>query len=132
MFLAYLLGPLSGKITAVNDTALSVNYGLDPGAKSRSEFGGSLKANLNKDIMKNVNLTSQLTLFSNYVDNPQNIDMDLQMLFTMKINKFLTATLNLQFIYDDDIMITDSDGNTGPRMQVKEIFGLGLSYKIAH
>ena len=126
------IGPLSGRTTVVNDTSLSINYGLDPGDKTRNEFGGSVKANLNKNIMKNVNLVSQLVLFSNYVENPQNIDVDLQMLFTMKINKFLTATLNLQFIYDDDIMITDTDGNTGPRLQVKEIFGLGLSYKISN
>ena len=125
------IGPLSGRITIVNDTSLSVNYGLEAGETTRKEFGGSLKANLNKDIMKNVNLASQLTLFSNYVDNPQNVDVDWQMLFTMKINKFLTATLNLQFIYDDDILITDKDGNIGPRLQVKELFGLGLSYKWA-
>jgi len=64
------------------------------------------------------------------MENPQNIDVDWQILFTMKVNKFLSANLNFQFIYDDDIMITDTDGNTGPRLQMKELFGLGLTYKI--
>ncbi|MCF6242558.1 MAG: DUF3078 domain-containing protein [Bacteroidales bacterium] len=126
------IGPLSGRITIVNDTILSTNYGLKPNETTRNEFGGSVKANLNYDIMKNVNLVSQLTLFSNYNENPQNVDVDWQILFTMKINKYLSATLNLQFIYDDDIIIADKDGNVGPRLQVKELFGLGLAYKFAN
>jgi hypothetical protein len=126
------IGPLSGRITIVNDTILSTNYGLKANETTRNEFGGSVKANFNYDILKNVNLVSLLTLFSNYNDNPQNIDVDWQMLFTMKINKYLSATLNLQFIYDDDIIIADKDGNAGPRLQVKELFGLGLAYKFAN
>jgi len=124
------IGPISGRTTFVTDTTLSVKYGVDANKTIRNEFGGTVKAAVNKDIVKNVNLTSQLTLFSNYTENPQNIDVDWQILFTMKVNKFLSANLNFQFIYDDDIMITDKDGNTGPRLQIKELFGLGLTYKL--
>jgi len=124
------IGPISGRTTFVIDTALSVKYGLEANKTTRNEFGGTVKVGVNKDIVKNVNMASQLTLFSNYMENPQNIDVDWQILFTMKINKFLSANLNFQFIYDDDILITDKDGNTGPRLQMKELFGLGLTYKI--
>jgi len=124
------VGPVSGRTTFVNDTVLSVKYGVDANETIRNEFGGTVKAGLNKDIIKNVNLASQLTLFSNYMENPQNIDIDLQVLFTFKVNKFLSANLNFQFIYDDDILITDEDGNIGPRLQMKELFGLGLTYKL--
>ena len=31
---------------------------------------------------------------------------------------------------DDDIRITDADGNIGPRTQFKSVIGIGLSYKI--
>ncbi len=124
------IGPVSGRTTFVNDTTLSVKYGVEPNETIRNEFGGTFKALVNKDIVKNVNLASQLTLFSNYMENPQNIDIDWQILFTMKINKFLAANLNFQFIYDDDILVTDKDGNIGSRLQMKQLFGLGLTYKL--
>ena len=123
------LGVISGRTTIVNDTTLSVRYGLKPLETTRNEFGGTVKALVNKDIVKNVNLASQITLFSNYMEKPQNVDVDCQVLLTFKINKFLTSNINFQFIYDDDIIITDKDGNVGPRLQIKELFGLGLTYK---
>jgi len=47
----------------------------------------------------------------------------------MKINKFLTANITTNLLYDDDIMIKDADGNIGPRVQFKEILGVGLTFK---
>ncbi|MEN8121384.1 MAG: DUF3078 domain-containing protein [Bacteroidota bacterium] len=124
------IGPISGRTTFVTDTTLSTKYGVDANETIRNEFGGTIKADVNKDIVKNVNLASQLTLFSNYMENPQNIDVDWQILFTMKVNKFLSANINFQFIYDDDILIADKeDGRLKPMLQMKQLFGLGLTYK---
>jgi hypothetical protein len=61
--------------------------------------------------------------------NPQNIDVDWQNLITMKINSWLNANISAHLIYDDDITITDKDGNSGPRTQFKEVLSIGLSYK---
>jgi hypothetical protein len=55
----------------------------------------------------------------------------------MKINKFLSANLATQMIYDNDIPVaverTDATGvkvmGTGPRLQFKEVLSLGLSVK---
>jgi hypothetical protein len=47
----------------------------------------------------------------------------------MKVNKFISATLSSQLIYDDAVMIKDVSGKTGPRLQVKQVLGVGLSYK---
>ncbi len=126
------IGPISGKMTFVNDDDLSKigAFGVDPGEKSRSEFGGVIKAEFNKDILKNVNLLSKLTLFSAYTNNPQNIDVDWQLLFNMKINEWLSANLNLHLIYDDDVKsVNDLGVQEGPKVQFKEVFGLGLNLK---
>lgn len=126
------IGPISGKSTIVQDDTLSAHgaFGVEPGENIRNEFGGSLKAVFKKDIVKNVNLFTKLELFSNYMENPQNIDFDWQMLLTMKINKLLSANINLHMIYDDDIASIDDDGNErGPKVQFKEVFGIGFSYK---
>lgn len=128
--------PVTGKMTIVNDDALSNAgaFGVTPGEKSRGEFGSYLTAQFKKDIMENVNFESKLQLFSNYTENPENIDVNLETAILMKINKYLSASLINQLIYDEDIDIPtyDESGNVtdlGPKVQFKNIFGVGFSYK---
>jgi hypothetical protein len=42
----------------------------------------------------------------------------------------VSASAQWNLIYDDDIRITDANGNIGPRTQFKSVIGIGLSYKI--
>jgi len=128
--------PVTGKITIVNDDALSAAgaFGVDPGKKSRSELGSYLTVQFKKNIMENVSLESKLQLFSNYANKPKNIDVNLENALMMKINKYLSASLINQLIYDDDIDIPtyDEDGNVtkvGPKTQFKNIFGVGFAYQ---
>lgn len=135
--LSLLLSPLTGKMTIVADDDLSAigSFGLDPGKKLRYEVGSFAKFELKTDIMKNVSLTSKLDLFSNYLHNPANIDINWDLLINMKINDYLSANLISNMIYDDDIKIAidkNKDGiieSRGPRVQLKEMFGVGLSLK---
>lgn len=135
--LSLLLSPLTGKMTIVADDDLSAigSFGLDPGKKLRYEVGSFAKLELKTDIMKNVSLTSKLDLFSNYLHNPANIDINWDLLINMKINDYLSANLISNMIYDDDIKIAidkNKDGiieSRGPRVQLKEMFGVGLSLK---
>lgn len=122
------LSPANAKSTFVLDDKLSDagSFGVDPGKKSRLEIGAMLKAMLNIPIMENVNLNSDLSLFSNYLENPQNIDITWNMLISMKVNKWLSANLTTNLIYDDDIKI-EKDGKLAPRIQFKQLFGAGLS-----
>jgi DUF3078 family protein len=126
-----MISPIANRITIVNDDTLSAHgaYGVDPGKKSRWEFGGSFIINIKRELVKNVSLTSKLELFTNYADNPQNVDINWEVFINMKINEFLSANISTSLIYDDEVSITDKDGKTGPRTQFKEVFGIGLSYK---
>jgi len=134
---SFFVSPLTGKMTIVNDDDLSAQgaYGVDPGKKVRMEVGAFVKIELKKEIMNNVSLNSKLDLFSSYTNNPQNIDVNWDVLINMKINDFLSANLVTNLIYDDDIKIGFDDNNdgvidrSGPRVQFKEMFGIGLNYK---
>ncbi len=123
--------PVSGRLTIVNDDSLSSKgaFGVKKGKKTRIEFGGTITLNYKQEIVKNVELVTDLQLFSNYLDKPQNIDVNWEVFLNMKINEFLAANISTSLIYDDDVDITDKDGNVGPRTQFKEVFGIGLSYK---
>ncbi|WP_421918753.1 DUF3078 domain-containing protein [Marinifilum sp.] len=131
VFSAYI-SPVTGKMTVVNDDDLSDKgaFGLDPGDNFRSEFGALSKMSLNKDVMENVNLKSTLDLFTNYSESFGNIDVTWEVMLNMKINSFLTATVNTSLVYDDDVDYIDENNiNKGPRIQFKEIIGVGLAYK---
>lgn len=126
------LAPAAGKITIVMDDTLSAQgaFGVDPGDNTRFEFGGIVKSTFQKDIMKNVNLLSKLDLFTNYAEKPQNIDVSWEVIITMKINEVLSASLQTHLLYDDDIKSTNDAGEqVGPKIQFKEVFGVGLAYK---
>jgi len=125
------LSPLTGKMTFVTDDTLSAAgaFGVDPGSKFRAEFGGYAKISYVQEIMKNVTLQGKVDLFSNYLKNPQNVDVNAELMLTMKINEFLAATFSTMLIYDDDVTLLQDDGTNGPGLQVKEVFGVGLSYK---
>jgi hypothetical protein len=125
------LSPVTGKMTLVIDDSLSAKgaYGVDPGKKMRLEFGGFLKASYKLTVMKNVDLATKIDLFSNYLNNPQNIDVNWELMISMKVNEYLSATFNTLVLYDDDIDVPRKDKLPGPGVQVKELFGIGLSYK---
>ncbi|MDP4210854.1 MAG: DUF3078 domain-containing protein [Bacteroidota bacterium] len=137
-FLSVFISPLSGRMTIVKDQKLADAgaFGVDPaqysggvkvkdGKKTREEFGGYVKVSFQKDIMPNVNLSSKVETFSNYLKNPQNIAVNWEMLLSLKVNKYIGASIGTQLIYDDAVKYQDK----GPRLQFKEILGIGFSYK---
>jgi hypothetical protein len=129
-FMSISFLPLTGRLTIVNDTSLSTVYGLDPGDKIKPEFGAAFKVTFEKDIFTNVNFKSKLDMFSNYMDRPQNIDINWEAMLILKVNKFLSTYIGVQTIYDHDIQIMDKEGKTGPRTQFKQTFGVGLTYSV--
>ena len=145
--------PIAGKITVINRQYLADEgaYGVEKavldtagkivtnGKRSRFELGGRIILRFKKDIFKNVNLDSYLDLFSNYANNPGNIDVVFNNLLTLKINKYFTANVISQVLYDDDV-ITKRDWNqdgkydnakdiNGPRVQMLTTFAVGFGYK---
>lgn len=144
-YFSAFIAPLTGKFTFVNDNALSQAgaYGVTPGKKSKSEFGGYIRAIYSKndfknDFLQNVAFTTKVDLFSNYMENPQNFDISWETLIGLKVNKFITVSFNTHLLYDDNIKIPidrNNDGIFGPgeapgsRTQFKEILGVGFSYK---
>ena len=138
------IAPLTEKITFVTDQKLSDagSFGVKPGHKTLSEFGGYLRAIYTKndfknELLKNVTFTTKVDLFSNYTNKPQNIVVNWETLIAFKVNKFISANINTQLIYDDKILIpTDRNGNgtiepgegVRSKIQFKEILGIGFSY----
>ncbi|MCF6366081.1 MAG: hypothetical protein L3J35_07750 [Bacteroidales bacterium] len=136
--MSVFFAPLTSKTTIVNNQVLADAgaFGAEPGKNIRNEFGGYLKVAYTKDIATNINLNTKIDLFSNYLNNPQNIDINWEVLISMKVNKYISANISTQFIYDDDIKFQIVDetgmpvfGKFGPRPQFKELLGVGFTFK---
>ncbi|RLD42091.1 MAG: hypothetical protein DRI89_08170 [Bacteroidetes bacterium] len=101
---------------------------IENASKLRTMFGAKLMAVLQYEIVKNVHLGTKLELFSNYLENPQNIIVNWQVLLGFTVNGWLNIDLQTTLLYDDKIMITDKDGNIGPRVQFREILMLSVNF----
>nr|WP_321450935.1 DUF3078 domain-containing protein [uncultured Carboxylicivirga sp.] len=127
------ISPLTSKMTFVLDDSLSTvgAFGVDEGENMRSEYGASVKLTAKKaNIVKNVDVSTRLDLFSNLTEKPQNVDVNWEVVFNAKVNDYLSAIASFNLIYDDDISYVDADGiDQGPQVQFKQLFGFGLSYK---
>lgn len=133
------LAPFTGKITIVNDDVLSAAgaFGVTPGEKSRSEFGGYTRMiysrnDFKSEILKNLSFTTKLDLFSNFLNEPQNVDVSWETLIAMKVNKYISVSLNTHLLYDADTKWADTNNDGTPdkaKVQFKEILGVGFSYK---
>jgi hypothetical protein len=129
---ALYLSPTSGRFTFVLDQKLADQgaFGVEKGKNIRGEFGPYVRADLNKDLAKQINLATSLELFTDYLHQFGNIDVNWSLLLTLKVNKWLAASIATQLIYDDDVVIkTDPTETGGPRTQFKELLGIGVSYK---
>jgi hypothetical protein len=127
------MSPASGRFTFVMDQKLSDagQFGVDRGKNVKSEFGPYIRSEMNKDLSKNINLSTTISLFTDYMKNFGNIDVDWNLLLTLKVNKWLAASIAAQLIYDDDTKIkVDPDKPGVPRTQFKELLGIGITYKI--
>ncbi len=114
--------PLTSKFTFVDkDFTLpeEAYFGVEEGESMRYELGFNAAAYYKFGIVANVSLENILNLYSNYLEDPQNVDIDYQLNVVMKINRFLTTNINFQTIYDD---------NAFKGFQVRQVFGVGANY----
>ena len=147
-WLSLNLAPLTGGVVIVRNELLRKNYGMhlkeefkdtDPaqltGASYRSarfEFGAQIKADIAVNVNDNFKYTSQVVLFSNYLDHPENLRVNWDNRFDWKLAKYFSLTLTTNLIYDDKVMIySEADGLTKQRVQFKESLLFGFTWTIA-
>lgn len=127
------LSPITSRFVFVMDDVLSKQgaYGVDTGKHFKYEIGAYLSANYVKTFAKNMTYKGRLDLFSDYLHNPQNIDVFFTNALELKVNKWISALLTLDMIYDDDVKVFEnkSTGVMGPRLQIKQVIGVGFAAK---
>lgn len=96
---------------------------------ARFEFGAQMKADIAVNVNENFKYTSQLVLFSNYLDKPQNMRVNWDNRFDWKLAKYFSLTFTTNMIYDDKVLIySDVDGLTKQRVQFKQSLLFGFTW----
>ncbi len=133
--------PLTARWLIVNDERLADagSFGLDPAIfdtngiiiehakKVKTMFGAKAMVVFKYEIFKNVDFNTKLELFSDYLDNPQNIDVNWQTGIIMKVNSWLNVNIATELIYDNNVIFNDVNGDPiGSRTQFNENMQIGI------
>lgn len=117
------VAPFTQRLTLVSrkftmDLAEGKEYfGVRKGDNHRFELGASVNAFYKFSPLENITLEQRLGLYSDYLDKAKNMDLDYQVSAEMRVNEYITTNLIMQFVYDD---------NAVQRLQVREVFGVGV------
>ncbi|WP_372756759.1 DUF3078 domain-containing protein [Mariniflexile sp.] len=145
--MSFYFSPITLKATFVLDEDLSNagKFGVDPaiydsegnilvpGERIRTEFGILINNAYEMEVVKNIKVKHQVSLYSDYVNKFGNVDVDWQLDFDFKVNSFVKATLGSHLKYDDDVKTTRPsaiEGETeeaGAKVQWKQFLGIGFA-----
>lgn len=148
-WLSVNFAPITGGFVIVEDVRFRQSYsmplrkeweGITEGVptdgsqlrSARFEFGAQLKVDAKVNVNDNFSYSTQVVLFSNYLDKPQNMRVNWDNRIDWKLAKYFSFTVTTNLIYDDKVMIfSEKDGKTHQRIQFKESVAFGFTYTIA-
>lgn len=142
------LSPLTNKMTFVYSQVLANEgaFGVSPavyddggnlltaGENLKVEVGTFISSEWKTTVMENIKMSNKLILYSDYLNRYGNVDVNWEVNFDMTINKHVTANVGSHFLYDDDVKNKkdlNNDGilvSVGPKIQIKQMLGVGLFY----
>lgn len=128
--LSIFISPLTERWVIVTDNLIAPLFGIDPGKRSKNELGAFASVNYLKKLGSSFTYKTRLDLFSNYKQEPQNIDIFWSNVVTAKITKYINFSFNLDMIYDDDTH--NVNPAKGPAPQWLQLMGIGFAYNFSN
>ena len=146
-FSAYL-SPLTLKSTFVLDQNLADSgaFGVTPaiydnlgnritkGKNSREEVGILITSAFEKNLLENIRVKNLISLYTDYLNDFGNVDIDWEVNFNFQVNEYVHATLGSYLKYDNDVKIAaeveeagvDEIVLEGAKVQWKQLLGIGV------
>tara|TARA_R110002049_G_scaffold41236_8_gene124515 strand:+ start:7198 stop:8157 length:960 start_codon:yes stop_codon:yes gene_type:complete len=145
--LAFYFSPLTLKATFVLDEELANagSFGVEPaiyddegnliksGERLRREVGILITNSYEMEVIENINLKHRVSLYTDYINNFGNVDLDWRIDFDFKVNHFIRATLGSHIRYDDDVKtqkpaeIEGEFDEAGAKIQWQQFLGVGFA-----
>lgn len=145
--LTIYLSPLTQKTTLVFDQRLADQgaFGVEKalydefgnlirkGKNIRNETGFLLTNQWKRELIKNIRLEHRVSLYTDYLNNFGNVDVDWQLQLDMTVNQYVKANIGTHLVYDDDIKTKVEENGVqvikGPKVQFKQLLGVGIVYQ---
>jgi hypothetical protein len=144
---SFYFSPLTVKTTYVLDRGLADKgaFGVEPavyddagnkirdGRMIRNELGILITNYFETEMFENINVSSKISLYTDYINSFGNVDVDWLVNFNFKVNQYVKASLGSHLKYDDDIKILtptdikDTYAENGAKVQWKQILGVGVA-----
>lgn len=145
--LSFYFSPMTLKTTFVldEDLANAGSFGvapaifnangdvISPGEQIRTEFGVLITNSYEMEVAENVNVKNEISVYSDYINNFGNLDIDWRVDFDFKVNSFIRASFGSHIRYDDDVK-TQKPSNVegevveaGAKVQWKQFLGVGFA-----
>lgn len=119
------LSPLSINYTFIGDKGVDgTNFGVDDGHRSKLDLGSSVNLSIVYDLNYMIRMESRFKYFTNY----KRVIAESENKFSLQLNRYLSASINLYGRYDDGIGIENKLSTIG-YFQYNTKFGFGLNYK---
>lgn len=115
---SFNLAPATVRFTFVNDM-FSGKFGVPEGKNSTFSLGFNFAGYYKIEVMDNIRIENTLTLYSDYLNDPQNVDIEAQSNMFFKVNEFISMNITLHAIMD---------ANASGKVQFRQVFGAGLKY----
>ena len=96
-------------------------FGVEKGATSIISVGASFSGFFRSTLMENITMDNKFNMYINYIKKIQNVDIEWNANIRLKVNEKISSNLIIHIQYDDDLI---------KRLQIRELFGLGLSIDI--
>ena len=112
------IAPATARYTFVSNS-FSGQFGVAEGKNAAFSLGFNLSSYYKLQLMENIEMENIITLYSDYLANVRNVDLDYQTNIRFKVNKNIKMHITFHTIIDD---------NASSRIQFRQLFGLGVNY----
>lgn len=112
------IAPATARYTFVSNS-FSGQFGVAEGKNAAFSLGFNLSSYYKLQLMENIEMENIITLYSDYLSNVRNVDLDYQTNIRFKVNKNIKMHITFHTIIDD---------NASSRIQFRQLFGLGVNY----
>lgn len=112
------IAPATARYTLVNDF-FSGQFGVEEGKNTAFSLGFNFSGYYKFGVMQNIEMENILTMYSDYLANIGNVDLDYQTNIRFKVNEHIKMHMTFHTIIDD---------NSSSRIQFRQLFGLGMNY----
>lgn len=105
---------------------------ISEGKRSKTEFGFLITNYYKREVLKNITMDNRLSLYSDYIHNFGNIDVEWKLYFDLVVNEYVRANIGTHLIYDDDVKTIEEINGvqvvSGAKVQLKQSLGVGMVY----